>query len=69
MLAVQRTARLRRNWPCEEEPMSTYVIVSALIFAVVAVGHASKYPPAEPGALIMGPLEAAVGVADAAPIV
>jgi hypothetical protein len=29
----------------------------------------SKYPPAEPGALNMGPLEAAVGVADAAPVV
>jgi hypothetical protein len=29
----------------------------------------SKYPPAEPGALEMGPLEAAVGVADAAPVV
>jgi hypothetical protein len=28
----------------------------------------SKYPPAEPGALGSGPLEAAVGVADAAPI-
>jgi|SRR5580704_6584321 hypothetical protein len=28
-----------------------------------------KYPPAGPGALVMGPLEAAVGVADAAPIV
>jgi hypothetical protein len=28
----------------------------------------SKYPPAEP-ALVMGPLEAAVGVADAAPVV
>ena len=28
-----------------------------------------KYPPAEPGALVMGPLEAAVGDADAAPIV
>jgi len=27
-----------------------------------------KYPPAEPGALGSGPLEAAVGVADAAPI-
>jgi hypothetical protein len=27
-----------------------------------------KYPPAEPGALVMGPLEAAGGVADAAPI-
>src|SRR5262245_35232141 len=26
-----------------------------------------KYPTAEPGALVMGPLEAAVGVADAAP--
>jgi hypothetical protein len=26
-----------------------------------------KYPPAEPGALGMGPLEAAEGVADAAP--
>src|ERR1019366_5683201 len=31
-------------------------------------GPASKYPPAEPGALGSGPLEAAVGVADAAPI-
>jgi hypothetical protein len=29
----------------------------------------SKYPPAEPGALGMGPLEAAVGVADAAQLV
>ena len=29
----------------------------------------SKYPPAEPGALGMGPLEAAVGVADAAQFV
>jgi hypothetical protein len=28
----------------------------------------SKYPPAEPGALGMGPLEAAVGVADAVPV-
>ena len=27
----------------------------------------SKYPPAEPGALVMWPLEAAVGAADAAP--
>ena len=27
----------------------------------------SKYPPAEPGALGIGPLEAAVGVADATP--
>jgi hypothetical protein len=27
-----------------------------------------KYPPAEPGALGIGPLEAAVGVADAAPV-
>jgi hypothetical protein len=31
-------------------------------------GLRSKYPPAEPGALVMGPLEAADGVADAAPI-
>jgi hypothetical protein len=28
----------------------------------------SKYPPAEPGALVIGPLKAAVGVADATPI-
>jgi hypothetical protein len=34
-------------------------------FAAVEGG---KYPPAEPGALFMGPLEAADGVADAAPI-
>jgi hypothetical protein len=27
----------------------------------------SKYPPAKPGALGLGPLEAAEGVADAAP--
>jgi hypothetical protein len=27
-----------------------------------------KYPPAEPGALMIGPLKAAVGVADATPI-
>ena len=27
-------------------------------------GRECKYPPAEPGALEMGPLEAAVGVAD-----
>jgi len=26
---------------------------------------ARKYPPAKPGALLIGPLEAAVGVADA----
>jgi hypothetical protein len=32
------------------------------------VTHQGKYPPAEPGALGSGPLEAAVGVADAAPI-
>jgi hypothetical protein len=31
-------------------------------------GGLSKYPPAEPGALGSGPLEAAVGVADAAPV-
>jgi DNA-binding transcriptional ArsR family regulator len=29
----------------------------------------SKYPPAEPGALGIGPLEAAIGVADAAPFI
>jgi N-acetylmuramoyl-L-alanine amidase len=29
--------------------------------------HSSKYPPAKPGALGLGPLEAAEGVADAAP--
>jgi hypothetical protein len=28
----------------------------------------SKYPPAKPGALMIGPLKAAVGVADATPI-
>ena len=28
-----------------------------------------KYPPAEPGALGIGPLEAAVGVADATPFI
>jgi TIR domain len=36
--------------------------------AEMAIGDSlaekSKYPPAEPGALLMGPLEAAVGVAD-----
>ena len=31
------------------------------------VGFQSKYPPAEPGALDCEPLEAATGVADAAP--
>jgi len=31
-------------------------------------GTTSKYPPAEPGALVMGPLEAAGVVADATPI-
>jgi hypothetical protein len=30
-------------------------------------GQTSKYPPAKPGALGLGPLEAAEGVADAAP--
>jgi hypothetical protein len=29
-----------KNWFCEEKPMSTYVVISALIFAVVAIGHA-----------------------------
>jgi hypothetical protein len=29
-----------KNW--EEEPMSTYVVISALIFAVVAIGHAIR---------------------------
>ena len=28
----------------------------------------SKYPPAEPGALLCEPLEAAIGVANAAPV-
>jgi hypothetical protein len=32
-----------------------------------AMTRASKYPPAKPGALGLGPLEAAEGVADAAP--
>ena len=40
----------------------------ANFFALRAIlSLASKYPPAEPGAIVMGPLEAAVGVADAAP--
>ena len=39
-------------------------------FNAYSGGHRfGKYPPAEPGALEMGPLEAAVGVADAAPVV
>ena len=33
-----------------------------------AFSRLSKYPPAKPGALICEPLEAAVGVANAAPI-
>ena len=36
-------------------------------FPVLALSSASKDPPAEPGALVMWPLEAAVGAADAAP--
>ncbi len=36
-------------------------------FAIVSACAQGKYPPAEPGALGIGPLEAAVGVADAAP--
>jgi superfamily I DNA/RNA helicase len=38
-----------------------YLVISRRI-------HLCKYPPAEPGALGLGPLEAAGGVADAAPL-
>jgi hypothetical protein len=47
------------------------MIVEERGVALVSLAYlnSSKYPPAEPGALEMGPLEAAVGVADAAPVV
>jgi hypothetical protein len=48
----------RQEFPCRTT--STLPVIGVRTTA----GRESKYPPAEPGALKMGPLEAAVGVAD-----
>jgi hypothetical protein len=45
--------------------MTTGNAIVALISAGVST---SKYPPAKPGALMIGPLKAAEGVADATPV-
>jgi hypothetical protein len=55
-----RTDRLERKTP---QPLSNFMVKNAMASVVAS----SKDPPAEPGALVMWPLEAAVGAADAAP--
>jgi hypothetical protein len=58
ILASQEEARPRKR---SRASLRTSVIACAS-------AQSSKYPPAEPGALMIGPLKAAIGVADATPI-
>ena len=71
-----RSRRLAASWPPANIAPRANVARCSLFFGKAlsstiwkaSVARAwSKYPPAEPGALVMWPLEAAVGVADATP--
>jgi hypothetical protein len=45
-----------------------YICPQGKFLRTTGTVYDGKYPPAEPGALMIGPLKAAIGVADATPI-